>query len=118
LLEKFNISFLTEGLKNRLSRQSGSVVICDQSLSNIQVPEISFDYMHNVHMGDPDIGSSIEFIADVAVGSGYNLDMNTNYTETTKNGQTALEVVGDKCVEFGLDQLNRKQNIYHFHKHL
>jgi len=89
----------------KFSFKEGSLVIPEKTYSGIVYPEPSFSDMYEVQMGDPDISSSIDFIADVAVGNGFQTTMNKNYTETTKDGRTAKEIVDDYCRIFGMDEL-------------
>jgi hypothetical protein len=96
---------LFEGLKTLAGKGPGSLVIPEKSYGGKVYPDPTFQDMNKTLMGDPDIRSAIDFIADVITGNGFQVTMNQEYKTVTQDGRTAKEVVDDKCKFFGIDEL-------------
>jgi len=71
-------------------------------------PRPSFDKLNDYLLGDPDVGAAIDFISDVVMGTGMETSMNEKYTETTRDGRTAKDIVDNQAYEFGLDQVTQE----------
>ena len=91
----------------------GGVTVGESGVTSTVYPDVNFQTCIDLLLGDPDVSASIEFIAYVPVGNGFETTMNEDYKEKTKikdaNGHetelSAKEVVDQKCKEFGYDEL-------------
>lgn len=91
-------------MKEAFVRKHGAVAFPEGGKSENDYLEPSFEKMADLFLGDPDVAASIEFIASVPVGNGFETVMDDEYKEMS-DGETAKEVVDQKCKEFGLDEL-------------
>lgn len=102
---------LSESLRS-LAGRGASLVIPEKAYGGRVYPDPTFEKMNDVHIGDSDIGSSIQFISDVAVGNGFEVTMNEDYKQTVISGEyyglTAVELIREKCDFFGMDELTQE----------
>jgi len=96
-------SILTR-FKEAIVGRHGSVAFPEGNKQEQVYPEPDFQSMTQLLLGDPDVAASIEFIAYVAVGNGFETTMNPEYKELS-GGKTAKEIVDQKCKDFGFDEL-------------
>jgi len=67
-------------------------------------PEVSFETMTQIYLGDLAARASIDFLADQIAGQGFYTTMNEEYLEKSE-GKTAKEVVDEFCEQVGLDDV-------------
>lgn len=105
-------SRIKEGLNKILTAvhivKSRGLLLFPEIVGGRVYPKPSFDELNNILIGDPDVGSAIDFIADIVMGTGMETTMNEKYEETTSDGRTAKEIVDDQAYEFGLDQVTQE----------
>ena len=85
-------------------RKHGAVAFPEAGKSEKVYLEPNFETMADLFLGDPDVAASIEFIASVPVGNGFETVMDDAYREMS-DGKTAKEVVDEQCKLFGFDEL-------------
>jgi hypothetical protein len=67
-------------------------------------PEVSFETMTQIYLGDLAARASIDFLTDQIAGQGFYTTMNEEYLEKSE-GKTAKEVVDEFCEQVGLDEV-------------
>lgn len=104
-----NLKRLSEGLKSIISgiRKTGTLMVPEKTWGGRVYPDPTFERMMEVHLGDPDVESALEFIGGIAVGNGFETIVNEEYSEA----ETAKEIIDNNCKEFGLDQLTQEMAV-------
>jgi len=104
---------IKESVRGRF-RGRALLLFGDAPLTGKVIPDPTFEDLNNILTGDPDIGSAVDFIADVVMGLGAETTMDSTYKETAKyKGEgdhqddelTAKQIVDEKSEVFGLDQI-------------
>jgi len=67
-------------------------------------PEVPFETMTAIYLGDLAARASIDFLADQVAGQGFYTTMNEEYKEPS-DGKTAQEIIDEFCAEIGLDEV-------------
>jgi hypothetical protein len=106
------MSSIAQKIKEVLTRKPTATLLIpgEKTATGKVFPTIDFGKLNDIHIGDPDVGTSLDYIGGQVVGRGFETSMDENYKEKTGNGRTAKELVDDQCQIFGLDQII-KENV-------